>query len=162
VDEVLAVGDAGFQKKCLGKMSEVSGGGRTILFVSHNMGAIGVLCPRTIYLGNGRIKCMGGTSDVISTYLSRTFERSVDNLTDLQELRIPGYGEQVMFHRLALETEKIIRFGHPIIYSLCVRSTVNAPEVSIGHTVFDASGSRVGTVITEQFSMNAGEELNLM
>ena len=67
------------------------------------------------------------------------------------------------FHRLALKTEsqKTIRFGHPIIYSLCVRSTVNVADVSIGHTVFDATGSRVGTVITDEFSMNAGEELNL-
>ena len=162
VDEVLAVGDAEFQKKCLGKMSEVVVGGRTVVFVSHNMGAIGVLCPRTIYLRNGRIKCIGSTSDVISTYLSHTFESSVDLRTDLQELRIPGYGDQVMFHRLALETDqKTIRFGHPIIYSLCVRSTVNVAEVSIGHTIFEASGSRVGTVITDQFSMNAGEELNL-
>ena len=112
VDEVLAVGDAEFQKKCLGKMSEVVGGGRTVLFVSHNMGAIGVLCPRTIYLGNGRIKCMGGTSDVISTYLSHTFESGVDIRTDLQELRIPGYGDQVMFHRLALRNRK--SENHPI------------------------------------------------
>src|SRR5207253_133039 len=50
VDEVLAVGDAEFQKKCLGKISEVAGGGRTVLFVSHNLGAIQTLCPRSIYL----------------------------------------------------------------------------------------------------------------
>jgi len=163
VDEVLAVGDAEFQKKCLGKLSEVASGGRTVVFVSHNMGAIGVLCPRTIYLRTGRIKSMGGTSDVIDTYLSNTFESDVDVQVDLQDLRIPGYGDQVMFHRLALKTEsqKTIRFGHPIIYSLCVRSKVNAGEVSIGYTVFDASGSRIGTVITNPISVNAGEELNL-
>ena len=53
VDEVLAVGDAEFQKKCLGKMSEIAGAGRTVLFVSHNMAAIQALCPRTIYLASG-------------------------------------------------------------------------------------------------------------
>src|SRR5262249_19137014 len=53
VDEVLAVGDAEFQKKCLGKMSEVAGGGRTVLFVSHDMGAIEALCPRSVHLASG-------------------------------------------------------------------------------------------------------------
>src|SRR5262249_15282948 len=55
VDEVLAVGDATFQKKCLGKMSEVSRGGRTVLFVSHNMSAMKVLCNRAIWLSQGQL-----------------------------------------------------------------------------------------------------------
>src|SRR5262245_40861897 len=55
VDEVLAVGDVEFQKKCLGKMSEVAGGGRTVLFVSHNMAAIDALCPRSLYLVAGAL-----------------------------------------------------------------------------------------------------------
>ena len=55
VDEVLAVGDAAFQKKCLGKMGDVAKTGRTVLFVSHNMGAIHHLCPRSILLEQGRI-----------------------------------------------------------------------------------------------------------
>src|SRR5690348_8402352 len=53
IDEVLAVGDAEFQKKCLGKMSEVACGGRTILFVSHNIAAVEALCPRSIHLASG-------------------------------------------------------------------------------------------------------------
>src|SRR4030043_496337 len=55
VDEVLAVGDAAFQKKCLGKMSDASSKGRTVLFVSHNMGAVRTLTNRCIYLNEGRI-----------------------------------------------------------------------------------------------------------
>ena len=55
VDEVLAVGDAEFQKKCLGKMGEVAGGGRTVLFVSHNMSAVETLCPRSMYLESGAL-----------------------------------------------------------------------------------------------------------
>lgn len=70
VDEVLAVGDAEFQKKCLGKMEEVTHSkGRTILFVSHNMAAIEQLCKKAIYLKNGRIEMIGNTSDVIEKYL---------------------------------------------------------------------------------------------
>ncbi|WP_312075196.1 ABC transporter ATP-binding protein [Chryseobacterium sp.] len=69
VDEVLAVGDAEFQKKCLGKMGDVQKGeGRTILFVSHNMTAIQVLCNKGIYLNNGKIKSTGNINKIISHY----------------------------------------------------------------------------------------------
>jgi len=71
VDEVLAVGDAEFQKKCLGKMSDVSKGeGRTILFVSHNMAAVSALCTRSILLKHGTIEETGKVEDVIKKYLS--------------------------------------------------------------------------------------------
>jgi lipopolysaccharide transport system ATP-binding protein len=68
VDEVLAVGDAEFQKKCLGKMKDVTGEGRTVLFVSHNMGAINSLCTKAILLDNGKISAMGETEKVTSVY----------------------------------------------------------------------------------------------
>jgi lipopolysaccharide transport system ATP-binding protein len=70
VDEVLAVGDAEFQKKCLGKMGDVSKGeGRTVLFVSHNIGAINQLCPKAILLENGSIKMDGFTDQIVDWYL---------------------------------------------------------------------------------------------
>jgi len=69
VDEVLAVGDADFQKKCLGKMGEISKGGRTVLFVSHSMPMISSLCNQCILLNNGRIQSKGETKDVIASYL---------------------------------------------------------------------------------------------
>src|SRR6195952_3996629 len=66
VDEVLAVGDAEFQKKCLGKMGDVSKGeGRTVLFVSHNMGAVNQLCSNSVSLVNGEIKSIGATSGIV-------------------------------------------------------------------------------------------------
>jgi lipopolysaccharide transport system ATP-binding protein len=72
VDEVLAVGDAQFQKKCLGKMEEVaSQKGRTVLFVSHQMGMITSLCPRAILLEQGRIEFDGGAADAIAKYYTR-------------------------------------------------------------------------------------------
>ena len=70
IDEVLAVGDAAFQKKCLGKMGDVAKEGRTVLFVSHNMGAVRSLCDRAILIGQGRFLEDGDPADVISTYLS--------------------------------------------------------------------------------------------
>ena len=71
VDEVLAVGDAEFQKKCLGKMSDVASHGRTIIFVSHNMQAVQSLCRSAIYLKAGQIADIGPTDKVINNYLSR-------------------------------------------------------------------------------------------
>jgi lipopolysaccharide transport system ATP-binding protein len=70
VDEVLAVGDAAFQKKCLGKMGDVSSEGRTVLFVSHNMAAVEHLCNKTILLESGQIAFRGETRQAISAYLS--------------------------------------------------------------------------------------------
>ncbi|HEX4336088.1 MAG TPA: ABC transporter ATP-binding protein [Polyangiaceae bacterium] len=69
VDEVLAVGDARFQKKCLDKMEDVSRHGRTVLFVSHNMPSVTRLCPRTILLDKGRVLADGPSHDVVSAYL---------------------------------------------------------------------------------------------
>jgi homopolymeric O-antigen transport system ATP-binding protein len=73
VDEVLAVGDAQFQQKCLGKMEEVGKEGRTVLFVSHNMAVINRLCPRCVYLERGRVANIGATPDVIEGYLTAGF-----------------------------------------------------------------------------------------
>ena len=70
VDEVLAVGDAEFQKKCLGKMSEVAHGGRTVFFVSHNMSAVQSLCGRGMLLDHGRLVADGPVSDVIQGYVA--------------------------------------------------------------------------------------------
>ena len=70
IDEVLAVGDAAFQKKCLGKMSEVAKGGRTVLFVSHNMSAIKALCSRTILLEDGQVDFNGVSATAVEKYLT--------------------------------------------------------------------------------------------
>ena len=72
VDEVLAVGDAEFQKKCLGQMEDISGDGRTVLFVSHNMGAINTLCNNAILLNKGTIQAMGNTQKITAMYFNGT------------------------------------------------------------------------------------------
>jgi lipopolysaccharide transport system ATP-binding protein len=71
LDEVLAVGDAAFQRKCLGKMDEAAKQGRTVLFVSHNMVAVQSLCSRAVLLEDGRITANGAVSDVVRLYLSK-------------------------------------------------------------------------------------------
>ena len=69
IDEVLAVGDAAFQKKCLGRMGEIARAGRTVLFVSHNMAAVTSLCSRGLYLEQGRLKASGPMEEIAATYL---------------------------------------------------------------------------------------------
>ena len=79
VDEVLAVGDAQFQKKCLGKMQDVSQQeGKTVLFVSHNMGAVSELCQKCILLSKGQLELMGRSDHVLSSYISGSSLRSLD------------------------------------------------------------------------------------
>jgi len=78
VDEVLAVGDAQFQKKCLGKMEQVGKEGRTVLFVSHNMQAIQTLCNRAVWINSGSIEQDGAVFSVVSTYLNKGFANIVE------------------------------------------------------------------------------------
>jgi lipopolysaccharide transport system ATP-binding protein len=70
VDEVLAVGDAAFQKKCLGRMGSVAQEGKTVVFVSHNMGAITQLCKRALWVDGGRLKSSGPSADIVTSYLT--------------------------------------------------------------------------------------------
>jgi lipopolysaccharide transport system ATP-binding protein len=76
IDEVLAVGDLEFQKKCLGKMGEVAKGGRTIIFVSHQMNQIRRLCDRILWIDAGRLRCEGSTSDITAQYEAASSGRS--------------------------------------------------------------------------------------
>ena len=76
IDEVLAVGDAAFQKKCLGKMGDVAKAGRTVLFVSHNMAAVQTLCSRVVLLEDGRVVANGGPATVLARYLQSGGEDS--------------------------------------------------------------------------------------
>ncbi len=91
IDEVLAVGDAEFQRKCLGKMKDVTGHGRTVLFVSHNMSAINSLCDRCMLLTDGRVEVMGGTTEVTAQYL-RANDDQVAGRTDLGHLPVSKDG----------------------------------------------------------------------
>jgi lipopolysaccharide transport system ATP-binding protein len=90
IDEVLAVGDASFQKKCLGKMSGVAKEGRTVLFVSHNMGAIQGLCSRAIWLADGKIAGQGDANQVVAEYMDAVgqgFEVTTGSESDALTIR---------------------------------------------------------------------------
>jgi len=92
VDEVLAVGDVTFQKKCMGKMGDVARAGRTVVLVSHNMNAILTLCTRAVMLDGGRIVEDGRTSDVASIYFTKALGAST-TASDLRGARRTGTGK---------------------------------------------------------------------
>jgi lipopolysaccharide transport system ATP-binding protein len=105
VDEVLSVGDAQFQEKCLGKMSEVAGGGRTVLFVSHNIAAVRSLCTHGILLREGRLAAFGPVDDVARAYLDEGGRQARGATVTLDRPR-PG-------HPTWLESVTTLRNGEP-------------------------------------------------
>lgn len=103
VDEVLAVGDAAFQKKCLGKIGEISQQGRTVVFVSHNMAAIQSLCRRVIWLANGQIAEDGGSGEVVSNYLRSFSDTPTEQLW--QDMTTAPGNAQIRLRRACIRPE---------------------------------------------------------
>ncbi len=110
IDEVLAVGDAEFQKKSLGKMRDVSESGRTIIFVSHNLTAVQALCNRAFYFEKGRLMDEGDTTHIVSTYLSRVSKTSLEHVWD-DISKAPG-NERVRLKSLRLLPDYIGELRH--------------------------------------------------
>jgi lipopolysaccharide transport system ATP-binding protein len=106
VDEVLAVGDIMFQKKCLGKMGDVSKSGRTILFVSHNMGAVRNLCNKGVLLENGTCKMLGTSNEVVDYYMrsvSQNFSSPIRN----RKRTYPGLPANVQITNVEIENVRL-------------------------------------------------------
>jgi lipopolysaccharide transport system ATP-binding protein len=102
IDEVLAVGDAVFQKKCLGKMGDVSQSGRTVLFISHNMLAIQSLCSDAVWLDQGRLRELGNSRDVVHHYLREVHTPQVDRVWSDDEA--PG-DQNLRLQRVSVRAE---------------------------------------------------------
>lgn len=116
IDEVLAVGDAAFQKKCLGKMGEVSRLGRTVMFVSHNMDAILNLCPRCMVIDSGRLVFTGPSEDAVRFYLNicnRTDQKYAEHVLYQNENDISGKEPKIT----RIETLDISGSPKPLIYT---------------------------------------------
>jgi lipopolysaccharide transport system ATP-binding protein len=107
VDEVLAVGDAQFQKKCLGKMSEVAKEGRTVLFVSHNMAAVNLLCPNALLLNEGQLIQYGETAEVVTKYLDSIVDTGGERVWENPETA-PG-NERVRLHAVRIISDGQIK-----------------------------------------------------
>jgi lipopolysaccharide transport system ATP-binding protein len=105
IDEVLAVGDAAFQKKCLGKLDEVAKGGRTILFVSHNMIAVTSLCNRVIWLKNGEIVSEGFSRNVVTEYMQDCLNDAYLSEMIWEEITSAPGNEKVRLHRVRVRPQ---------------------------------------------------------
>ena len=121
VDEVLAVGDAQFQKKCLGKMEDVGKEGRTVLFVSHNMSTIQKLCSCGIYLKSGQVECEGHIDQVVNKYLSQVSSSSeLGSLRERQDRQGTGRVRIIGFYILDKygKEQEILRLGEDYTFVL--------------------------------------------
>ncbi|MSQ15673.1 MAG: ABC transporter ATP-binding protein [Dehalococcoidia bacterium] len=147
VDEVLAVGDAAFQRKCLGKMSEIAGEGRTVLFVSHNMAAISELCRECMVLESGAVLLIANTDEAILTYLSTDGEVAIDS--SIMERQIDHDGSVDFTQALVLDSSgnatRNIHFGEPITIAISFR--VNRPlnAVRIGFEIATVTGLAIAS-----------------
>jgi lipopolysaccharide transport system ATP-binding protein len=162
VDEVLAVGDLAFQKKCLGKMDSVSKQGRTVVFISHNMNAIQRLCPKCLLLDHGHIIAFGNTPDVIAKYLSSSSSTSGPNSwIDLSEVQRYGTGkvqfEAVSYSSLNAETGFLPFPKGPLEFYLNIRSESEQSVGSVAVTLYD----RYGTKLVNADTLALGEMLPL-
>jgi lipopolysaccharide transport system ATP-binding protein len=102
LDEVLAVGDSEFQKKCLGKMKEVAGAGRTVLFVSHNMGAVSDICENALLIEKGRITCRGDAAKVIREYVTGTLSLDLLGNNALNDPQFRRGGGQIRIKNIKM------------------------------------------------------------
>jgi lipopolysaccharide transport system ATP-binding protein len=153
VDEVMAVGDTQFQKKCLGKMGDVAKEGRTVLFVSHNLAAIHALCSRAILLEQGRDVYDGNPMDATRRYLGYGRKAMNDGRVDLRSPTIVRAGRSVIFSALQMrnasgEITSTFSPGDDLVieFELDPPYAVSDPALSIGFD--DAVGRRIFSVST--------------
>ncbi len=145
IDEVLAVGDAAFQKKCTSRMGDIAGGGRTILFVSHQIGVIQQLCTKGLYLAGGRVAEFGEINRVVEAYNRSQSSKSGDwacrknghasNKCRLRELQI-GSDRSIR--------GGIISLGGPIYFTFILSRKVK--EIDISFTIRDSAGNALSNL----------------
>jgi lipopolysaccharide transport system ATP-binding protein len=115
VDEVLAVGDSQFQRKCLGKMKDFSTSeGRTVLFVSHSMASVRALCTRAMWLDHGKVRMEGSSLDVIRSYLETSMEAADTTLSLEGVRRIAGQGERLRINHVTLNEGESVLHGEQL------------------------------------------------
>jgi lipopolysaccharide transport system ATP-binding protein len=143
VDEVLAVGDVAFQKKCLGRMGEVAGEGRTVIFVSHNMAVMQALCKRGILLDHGSVRFEGSIRDAVALYLRNLEQAMTADLRDrtdrhgwrvvqLTQLQIQG----------GIDGDSVLTVASPVAFVFDVDSFL--PSTSCNFVIYDHLGHPVG------------------
>ena len=156
VDEVLAVGDADFQKKAIGKMQNISiGEGRTVLFVSHNMASVKELCEKGIVLKNGNIALLGNVDEAINFYLASNQINTFENSFYLETIK--GRVTVLMINE---KKEKALNFkiGESITFKFIFEDYTKIPKANIGIGINNNFGVRIVTYHTS-FQMSSNLEI---
>ncbi len=146
IDEVLAVGDAAFQEKCLGQMSAIASQGRTVVFVSHNMGAVNQLCERAILLKDGRLSLDGTPSAITANYLENSRRQTTVNTNNFAGPLAP----RIKFDKLAVNSQAVsnsivVSPSSKIMLSVEGEALEAIPDCQITFSVF-RDGSRLFTL----------------
>ncbi|HXG82923.1 MAG TPA: polysaccharide ABC transporter ATP-binding protein [Pyrinomonadaceae bacterium] len=137
VDEVLAVGDAQFQKKCLGKMSEVSKHGRTVLFVSHNMGTISQLCTKGIYLSSGELEYVGEIDRTVDYYLSNAVAESAAFVKDESLDTNSSDSKELEFRKISLHSDNLKEsYVFEVNESIFIKFEINIKRIPPNASLF--------------------------
>jgi lipopolysaccharide transport system ATP-binding protein len=152
VDEVLAVGDAEFQRKCLSAMEDLRSGGRTVLFVSHNMAAVENLCSRAIWIDGGAVRADGPSTDVIRSYLA-TFAEASGAHADLREVENRRGNGLARFTGIEFQAEdgtpcQLVRSGDRLRVRLHYEVHERIVEPHFGFEIHTDLGTRVTEVST--------------
>ena len=163
VDEVLAVGDAEFQKKAIGKMQSVSQGeGRTVLFVSHNMDRIRNLCKSGVLLENGQVKLRGDIDDVVSAYVSDNLYSvgNVDHITDIAKHRISATTKEYEILEIHRDTPYLVDGTGEIAFTLRIRRNIDNRNFQVQALIDDVAdgGNRVGMATSVEMTAPDNKE----
>jgi lipopolysaccharide transport system ATP-binding protein len=161
VDEVLAVGDVGFQKKCLGKMENISQQGRTVLFVSHNMQAVRSLCPRCILLKDGRVSIDAPTTDTILAYYNDLRLLTVDEDTDVANPKNRRGSGEARFTEIRIQDESgeecsNFTMGSTIRFTLSYKTFAEVDNLLLSIAL---RSGKSGELITSAGHLVSGESL---
>jgi lipopolysaccharide transport system ATP-binding protein len=148
VDEVLAVGDAAFQQKCLGKMEDVAGQGRTVLFVSHNMAAIAQLCSNAVLLDSGRIVLAGATDAVVARYMGETEHEAH---VDLSGRGASTRNADAVFEWAEVRTvddqvRQEFSMGETVRLAFCLRLAASRPRTRVVIAIRTTEGTPVALI----------------
>jgi homopolymeric O-antigen transport system ATP-binding protein len=159
IDEVLAVGDAGFQKKCLRVMEDLRSGGRTVLFVSHNMAAVENLCSRGIWIDNGRIREDGRTRDIIQSYMA-TFAEAQQAGSDLRRIEVRRGSGEIRYTGIELlspdgRPQPVTRSGEALTIRLYYHAEKPIPFASFGIRLT----TDLGTLVTDTSTWHHGIDI---
>ena len=162
VDEVLAVGDVAFQKKCLGRMGDAARQGRTVLFVSHNMAAVALLCNSAIVLEHGRIKTIATTQQAIADYLGSSAPASGSHIESLQGVTRPDLSlhQEIEFISAAFDSigAKLVAADSDLLLRITVRANQTVDDFSFYLGISSVQGMILGSCSAIQVhALQAGE-----